>query len=70
MGTVGDGASSAGSAVGDTEVAFGLVEESVAWFADAPGGGPADGPVRHRVGALGRRRRRHRELGKVGGQSD
>jgi hypothetical protein len=31
-------------AVGDTEVEFGLVEESVSWFADAPqGGGPADG---------------------------
>jgi hypothetical protein len=30
-------------AVGDTEIAFGLVEESVAWFADTPGGGPADG---------------------------
>jgi len=32
------------TAVGDTEVEFGLVEESVTWFADAPkGGGPADG---------------------------
>ncbi|HEY8088096.1 MAG TPA: hypothetical protein VIF09_09625, partial [Polyangiaceae bacterium] len=30
--------------VGDFEVAFGLVEESVTWFADATlGGGPADG---------------------------
>ncbi|HEX8790604.1 MAG TPA: phage tail tip lysozyme [Polyangiaceae bacterium] len=33
-----------GNAIGDTEVEFGLVEESVTWFADAPkGGGPADG---------------------------
>ena len=32
------------NAVGDTEVEFGLVEENVTWFADAPqGGGPADG---------------------------
>jgi hypothetical protein len=32
------------TAVGDTEVEFGLVEENVTWFADAPqGGGPADG---------------------------
>jgi hypothetical protein len=32
------------SAVGDTEIEFGLVEESVTWFADATlGGGPADG---------------------------
>jgi hypothetical protein len=31
-------------AVGDTEVEFGLVEESVTWFADATlGGGPPDG---------------------------
>jgi hypothetical protein len=30
-------------AVGDTEIEFGLVEENVTWFADAPGGGPADG---------------------------
>jgi MYXO-CTERM domain-containing protein len=30
--------------VGDTEIGFGLVEESVTWFADSPtGGGPADG---------------------------
>ncbi len=30
--------------VGDYEVEFGLVEEAVTWFADAPlGGGPADG---------------------------
>jgi lysozyme len=33
--------------VGDFEVEFGLVEESVTWFADAPkGGGPADGFLR------------------------
>jgi MYXO-CTERM domain-containing protein len=32
------------TAVGDNEVQFGLVEESVTWFADEPkGGGPADG---------------------------
>jgi hypothetical protein len=32
------------SALGDTEIAFGLVEESVTWFADGTlGGGPADG---------------------------
>ena len=32
------------NAIGDTEIEFGLVEESVTWFADAPlGGGPADG---------------------------
>jgi uncharacterized membrane protein YgcG len=32
------------SAVGDTEIEFGLVEESVTWFADATlGGGPPDG---------------------------
>lgn len=32
------------NAVGNTEVEFGLVEENVTWFADAPqGGGPADG---------------------------
>jgi len=30
-------------AVGDTEIQFGLVEENVTWFADAPGGGPSDG---------------------------
>jgi hypothetical protein len=30
--------------LGDNEIEFGLVEESVTWFADAPhGGGPADG---------------------------
>lgn len=31
------------SAVGDTEIAFGLVEDGVTWFADSPGGAPADG---------------------------
>ena len=32
------------SALGDTEIELGLVEESVTWFADAPhGGGPTDG---------------------------
>jgi hypothetical protein len=32
------------TAVGDTEIEFGLVEESVTWFADATlGGGPPDG---------------------------
>jgi MYXO-CTERM domain-containing protein len=32
------------AAVGDTEIEFGLVEESVTWFADATlGGGPPDG---------------------------
>ena len=32
------------SAIGDTEVAFGLVEENVTWFADGMlGGGPPDG---------------------------
>jgi hypothetical protein len=32
------------SAASDTEVEFGLVDEGVAWFSDAPkGGGPADG---------------------------
>jgi MYXO-CTERM domain-containing protein len=33
--------------VGDFEVTFGLVDEAVTWFADAPlGGGPADGFLR------------------------
>jgi hypothetical protein len=32
------------NAIGDTEIGFGLVEESVTWFADATkGGGPPDG---------------------------
>ncbi len=31
------------SALGDTEIGFGLVEENVTWFADPAGGGPADG---------------------------
>ncbi len=30
-------------AVGDTEIAFGVVEDGVTWFADAPGGAPDDG---------------------------
>ena len=34
------------NALGDTEVELGIVEESVVWFADAPGGGPADGFLR------------------------
>jgi MYXO-CTERM domain-containing protein len=38
------------SKVGDFEVELGLVEEAVAWFADAPlGGGPADGFLRVHV---------------------
>jgi hypothetical protein len=30
------------NAIGDTEIGFGLVEDGVKWFADSPGGGPAD----------------------------
>ncbi len=38
------------TAKGDFEVEFGLVEEGVTWFADAPlGGGPADGFLRVHV---------------------
>jgi MYXO-CTERM domain-containing protein len=41
------------TALGDFEVTFGLVEEAVTWFSDAPlGGGPADGFLRVHVTVL------------------